>query len=267
MRACILLAVCLACGGRIKGSSDAGTIASPDAGLPNGWTTCTSPNGAIVCGGPGNQCDQACPHDGCENVTVAGQQPALRACDDPATAAASLGVDPSADCHECQDGDLCIDPAPLLPLNPTQEPINENLCVISDYGALYSANGYGAFVAYADHSTYTGDPLPVEATCPQIPGVPLCGGPCGSCPTGFSCTGRSPLHPYSLCLEDSVPDPAGVTAYCCRGVNHCNAGRECFTFKVDDAGQQGADDKGLCINQATCEAAAAAYPGGAYCTP
>lgn len=40
----------------------------------------------------------------------------------------------------------------------------------------------------------------------------------------------------------------------------------CLTFQVDGAVQPMADEFSLCVDGATCQAAAQSYPGGAFCT-
>lgn len=83
------------------------------------------------------------------------------------------------------------------------------------------------------------------------------------CQSGFVCVGRSPLHPYSVCVNEK-----GAT--CQRDVlPSCMdlfADRRCLTFKVDEPSQPVADAHSLCVDRAICDAAAQAYPGGAFCT-
>jgi len=267
MRQCIgylALAAAVGCGGRVIGA-DAGQDASGSDAVveTDGWTACSSPRGAVVCGGP-NQCDPACPTadaGGCGiDLFGGGPDGSLRECTYPD---APLGKDPSGSCAECEDSFLCIDPYPGKS-GAYPSPI---ACVSPDYGVLYQGSGYGKYVSYADHGTYTNSSLPSPATCPPVAGITLCGGSCGSCPPGYVCVGRSPLHPYSLCVNDESQTPPNTGSYCHRGVDHCDSGRECFTFKVDDAAQPLADGDSLCVDQSICQAAAAGYPGGAYCTP
>jgi hypothetical protein len=159
--------------------------------------------------------------------------------------------EPFQDCPGCKDGGVCLD--------PNGDGDGFPICVPWDIGALYGVNGFGTRVRYEDFGLWTGDPLPEPATCPNLPGVDICGGHCGGCPSGEHCTGRSPLHPYGICV------PAQLD-FCGIGCTPCGAGLGCFTYKVQPAAQAVADAIGICFPQATCENMAANLPGGGTCT-
>lgn len=165
------------------------------------------------------------------------------------------------DCNQCKDGYLCT----FLDERVASVGWWSGLkCAGPEYGVLLSLNGKTDWIRYADRSTYLGAPLPEPTTCPSIPGMNLCGGSCGSCPADYVCVGRSPLHPYSLCVN--AAGKPNVLSNCERKFG-CDAGRKCLTFKVDGAAQPIADAHGVCVDAAICDAAATSYPGGAFCGP
>lgn len=176
-------------------------------------------------------------------------------------------------CVRCGDGNLCFltDPRTLDGFGP-QSVFDLLVCGDEAYGTLLAKAGHADMVRYADRSAYTGEALPTPETCPSFPGLSLCGGACGSCGPGATCLGRSPLHPYSICVPNS-PALDGV-AQCGQYVKSCSGdpynrpvSYSCLVFKVDDASQPLADSSGLCAPDAICQAAAQYYPGGAYCRP
>lgn len=96
----------------------------------------------------------------------------------------------------------------------------------------------------------------------------LCGGPCGkTCAPDEVCTGRSPLHPYSLCLPDLRIAGFGYTCRADGKTPRCPQDDYCFVFKVQPEAQAYANANGLCMGKAACQAAASALPGGALCVP
>lgn len=121
-------------------------------------------------------------------------------------------------------------------------------------GVIIAKHGQVDRLGYADYGVWTGAPLPEPKTCPSIPDVPTCGGYCGGCPVGQICTGRSPLHPYGICV--AVSDATCPT---------CSADKGCFTFKVEPAHQAVADTVGFCLPLKECQALAANLPGGGFC--
>jgi len=125
---------------------------------------------------------------------------------------------------------------------------------------MFALNGFADHVRYADRSAYTEAPIsPPPTDCPNIVGLQLCGGACGSCPDKSSiCMGRSPLHPYSIC----VPQLQLGGQF---DVDQCQRGElDCFVFQVDSASQPVADKNGVGVSPAQC-ATAWQYPGGASC--
>lgn len=129
-------------------------------------------------------------------------------------------------------------------------------------GIIVAKHGQTDRLGYADRGVWTGASLPEPKTCPSIADVPTCGGYCGGCPVGQVCTGRSPLHPYGIC----IPQDAGV---CSRvtGINGstCSASEGCFIFKVEAEHQMVADATGFCVPYQECQALAASLPGGGFC--
>ncbi|MEB2313666.1 MAG: hypothetical protein OZ928_17615, partial [Polyangiaceae bacterium] len=125
-------------------------------------------------------------------------------------------------------------------------------------GVMIAAHGQSARLGYADRGVWTGEPLPMPTTCPEIPDVHPCGGYCGGCPVGQLCTGRSPLHPYGLCVREG---------HVCSTTNDwpCEKGERCFVFTVEPEHQQVADSAGFCLPLAVCQASAAHLPGGGRC--
>jgi hypothetical protein len=130
-------------------------------------------------------------------------------------------------------------------------------CAPYDVGVLFAMNGAGTpdRLRYADFGLWTGDTLPEPATCPTFSGFQICGGHCGGCDEGV-CIGRSPLHPYGFCAYDTG---SGCPA------TACASDQSCFHYIVQAAAQDLADQEGLCLPKALCEALAADYPGGANC--
>jgi hypothetical protein len=126
---------------------------------------------------------------------------------------------PSHLCVACADGNLCflLDPRQLTAwkyLGQT-DAFAFFVCGGQEYGWLLAQSGHADMVRYADRSAYTNEALPEPATCPSFPGLPLCGGACGSCATG-TCMGRSPRHPYSLCVLNGIGQGGILLGYVVR---------------------------------------------------
>lgn len=137
------------------------------------------------------------------------------------------------------------------------------LCVDPEVGQLMANAGYPERVRYADWGLWTGAPLPEPGTCPTVDGFTICGGTCGGCPEGRVCTGRSPLHPYGICVTAPL---SGNATYCGDDKNHCDPGQSCFRFTVEPDAQALADLHGWCFGPDECNAIAAGLPGGGTCT-
>lgn len=131
-------------------------------------------------------------------------------------------------------------------------------------GVIVANHGQADRLAYADRGVWTGQPIPKPTDCPKIQDVSTCGGYCGGCPFGQVCTGRSPLHPYGLC----IPTDAGVCSLV-SDINGstCKKGEGCFTYTVEPEHQHVADGTGFCMPLAQCQATAANLPGGGHCQP
>lgn len=249
-----------ACGGSVVGQGDGGD-GGVDVGANDGSIVrdgavilpCNT-DGLKLCGG---QCGQSCPVDKCissnNNPNYKGE---LGVCTD--SSPSRFG----GFCSQCEDGDVCALTSELA-LRPTPIDTFGNLrCADERWALMYSLNGRNDLARYADRSTYTGALLPSPSTCPSVSGFQLCGGACGSCANGYVCMGRSPLHPYSLCVNKGLaPCERGDTIACTS-----KAGYRCLTFKVDPPSQPVADATGFCADRTLCEAAAQSYPGGVFCT-
>lgn len=226
-------------------------LAQPDAG----WTACSSPSGYQLCGGP-DHCAPDCPL--CDSY---GSDPDVGFCS--YDAATPIPID--GDCPQVLDGGIAFVATEYR--HPDGGPNNDSLpCrgVTWEGGQLLYRAGYGSNLIYADGSTFDGTPLPTPSDCPSIPGITLCGGACGdSCAKDGSqvCTGRSPLHPYSFC----APAIQTQVFQCARDDPPGDGKHGCLIYRVSPADQPVANSNGLWIDLATCEAAAAGYPGGADC--
>jgi hypothetical protein len=239
--ACIMVAgtaaasMVVGCGGSTSAARDAGAL---DAGpAPLGPDGCASESGYLICGGTHD-----CPthSDAClycisdpGNVGLCGT-----------TATTGPGI-----CPLCDDGNVCIRVVEQAPYQ----------CLPFDVGQLFAENGSADRVRYTDWSAWTGQALPRPADCGDG-GLPLCGGLCSPCPKGSTCTGRSPLHPYGFCVPSSWND-------CTRSAPNCDSGNRCFIFTDAPDAQAVADQYGLCLPTAECQALAAGYPGGGACVP
>lgn len=228
--AALLLVVAVACGGTTSGG---------DAG----WTTCSSPAGVLVCGGP-----NACPDDtskcGCLLPVNGGVGICATQVDDK-------------DCVVAGDGFVCIE---------TDFPnLGDWYEGPFDLGVLFAANGAAARVRYADDGAWTGDPLPVPSSCPTMQNGFLCGGACGNCPANHRCHGRSPLHPVGICVPqfgDSFNDSCNSAAN-----QPCfHADDACFSYKVEPEAQAFADALSICLPSAFCAELSQSLPGnGVFC--
>jgi hypothetical protein len=230
------------CGGGVAGSSlqDAGH-GEADAV----WTQCSTPGDLRVCGGPAG-CDAT--GKTCDCLRLCGDAGDLAVCSTPA-----FPTGPSAICFLCRDGNVCIMEQPCS--------MTDLVCVPFEMGVLFANNGAADRVRYADFSRWTGDQLPEPNTCPSLSGATVCGGHCGGCANGEICTGRSPLHPYGICVAQ---------AKSCRGgqAGACGSQSEgCFTFKVQPDVQALATINGICLPLGQCQAIAGELPGGGTCDP
>jgi hypothetical protein len=134
------------------------------------------------------------------------------------------------------------------------------LCIPWSLGILFCDNGAPDVVRYVDRGAFDCAPLPDPQDCPPTTGIQLCGDACGPCAASDTCTGRSKLHPYSMCL----PPPHDR---CGTQFPDCGAGQLCMVYLVDEADQAYADLGGRCVPEALCAAAAIELPGGAKCLP
>lgn len=122
--------------------------------------------------------------------------------------------------------------------------------------------GGGERLAYADRGLWTGAALPTPISCPPpSAGVQLCGGGCGGCPSDQLCTGRSPKHPWGICVD--------IDAFICAVGNttnkRCASGEGCFSFVVEPEHQAFANETGFCMSKAVCTETADVIPGGGLC--
>lgn len=246
----------VACGGRLAGD-DGGLDASTDSGMDGeaGYTACSTPEGFRICGTPACSNNDpscgACASNDQNRIGICGttlvDNPLLqRGCD-----------------QWCPDGSICVE----LFLGEIYY-----RCGPYSLGVLLEKYSPDSTIArYADLSAWTGDSLPEPNTCPASAGYQLCGGACSPCPVGDICAGRSPLHPWGVCVPDSPPpdqehtiDDAGTFD----GPTTCagDAGEAVFVFKVDSPSQSTAAKYGRCMPLAMCQALAATYPGGGACT-
>ena len=222
----------------------AGAALDAGVGADAGWTNCSAPEWK-GCGTPD------CP-DGrkdCTLCSISGDAGLLGTC---AGSLLSNDVgDKPSDGRVLLSGQGSFSTVPLFLEN-----------VPYNAGIIVANHGQVDRLGYADRGVWTGDALPMPKTCPSIPDVPTCGGYCGGCPVGQICTGRSPLHPYGIC----IPENAGV----CSTVSsvpgdQCASGEGCFIFKVEAAHQKVADATGFCVPLKECQAMAANLPGGGFC--
>lgn len=129
-----------------------------------------------------------------------------------------------------------------------------------EVGALFANNGGAARVRYADWTPWNDAPLPLSNVCPTFSDFRICGGNCAICLTLEDCTGRSPNHPYGLCVG------AGCRISTVDGGWYgCGAGESCLVFQSSTDGQPLANLAGFCFDNSTCQHAELQYPGGATC--
>jgi hypothetical protein len=204
VRAPIVCLLCSACGAQaLAPPGDGGTHDSEadhsaadrsetdtgvESGSDGGWTQCAAPGDLAVCGGP-RRCKSS---NGCGPLSPGGH---LGSCESSMVEPCVQGLTSEINigCLLTPDGDICV---------------YDFLYAPYDLGTLMSKNGGAADVTYADHGAWTGAPLPAPAACPVESGFSLCGPHCAPCPSGGSCTGRSPLHPYGICVPTDVATTA-----------------------------------------------------------
>lgn len=264
--ACLSVAL-LGCGGLLSasgdghgGNDDAGgdsAANAEDAGAGHGWTQCAAPTGDHLCGREGTPC--ACGPSPSSCAQQSGSCDCLNGAElivgqpDDISICATSQID-QADFYDCPDGQIML----MAPTTDWKKPGDVDHCAPFDFGVLYAKNGWAKAVRYVDWAPFTGDPLPTPSTCPQVQGIQLCGGPCGnSCPDGSVCTGRSPLHPYSVCLPVRPPNSPGPGG----------TGWGCFAFALPSPQDQAlAKAAWNSVPGDWCQAAAKNLPGGGVCS-
>lgn len=222
-----LILVACHCGG-LRSESDAGIDAES--------SQCTS-NGQRICYGPGRCGGERC------NCAASDYPP-----DNLTICAANPGSSVNQ-CPFCVDGKVCIQVYKSLTV--------PEWCTEFDLGLLMLKNGGGGRVRYADLGAFDGTPLPLPTTCKTLPVARLCGPACPLCDIDEICHGRSPLHPYGICVHNK-------TNFCSKSAptKNCQAGEKCFVFTVDISSQSVADEAGNCLPGPVCDDLAINYPGG-----
>jgi hypothetical protein len=207
-------------------------------------TECTSRTGLRICHGA-EDCPSESPEcDICIGDFLNGTEGDLSVCANDAW----FDVGVSA-CWKCPDGSIC---------GAFAEPEGD-LCGPYELGLLFEQAGGADRLRYADHSRWTGEPLPEPTTCPEPGGAEICGPSCPACPGGQVCTGRSPRHPHGVCVLADGDQ-------CMREFPHwCAEGMACFVFAVEADMQPLADEVGHCLPLAQCISTASQLPGGAEC--
>jgi hypothetical protein len=234
-------------GGAATGGHDAGADAAADAG----FTSCSTPSGFRICGGPA-RCSAKDLGCDCLDQKLAAQGEPI-ACASGNDAWVKFGA------HDvmCPDGTLMAEWAGLD---------NGFFCAPYEIGVLFDHLGFSKAVRYADYGLWTGAALPEPTSCPTPSGYTICGGNCGGCPAGEVCTGRSPRHPYGICVTENNEGCRLATTPSPPGGQPCSDGSGCFTFTVEPEAQPLADESGYCFPKAVCTSLAATLPGGAKCT-
>lgn len=249
-RAGATLILLAGCGGTTLQPSDAGTDVAADTSVDGGYTECIAPSGHAICGGV-HHCSGG---GGCTCAPNMVDNPEPRPC---GTNQLAFDYEPGGrgyDCMFCREGSVCLDwfEYDILQCGPF------------DLAYLMSQGGASQNrIRYYDRGFFTGTPLPDVGVCPNVPGVKICGGNCGACAKDEYCVGRSPLHPVGFCLS-SVPNH-----FSCSSKDKCTTypGDGCFRFSVEAGAQPVANEFGLCMPLAQCQALAAGLPGGGTCTP
>jgi hypothetical protein len=250
LRNCLVTAtsigLLLGCGGQSVvqdgGVSDGGATDAEASVL----TQCESSRGPRVCAGP-NSCSFG--DNGCANCWRGGTLDGLGLCQ---SAKGPLQYTVNQ-CIAAPDGMICIAPDPT---NPTTFTVIGDI----DWGLLFLKNGAGDRVRYADMSLFTGDPLPTPTSCDSgVTAVKTCGGHCGGCGADEICHGRSPLHPFGICVKVNDGGPCTSKKF------KCATGSSCFVWTVQPSAQADADGAGYCFPTAQCDNLAATLPGGGKC--
>jgi hypothetical protein len=224
-----------------------------DAGLLPGakLEDCVSDDGVRICGyaagcyepGPPCDCNTSGPDDTVPDISVCRREPLSRG--------------GGAPCGYCRDGDVCLSGAHPVSVSRIA------FCVSESLGRLYWMHGAGDRVTYADSTPYTGEPVPRPTQCPPpIGNVVLCGGYCGGCGGGDQigsrvsyCSGRSPTHPWGICVEYGSH---------CYQASDCSPDEACLLLTTGPPWPPGQYPT-RCVNSADCPLLARSIPGGAQC--
>jgi hypothetical protein len=254
-----LLLVVVGCGGRVTNTdaSDATAVAeggadADDAGAdttaPSGDAgdadQCVMTNGGLLCGGICSGCaGTAC--DALQDRSGGAARLGLCGYDD----FVPKGVN-AALCSVCAEGwPLCAG-TPKVPI-----------CVTTELCAKADALGVSNVCWYQDKTPWSAGDVIGASACP---GAGFCGGSCGTCAAGETCTGRSVHHPFGVCAPLNVAD--GSHNWCPTELS-CSPGQACMRWN----GGTGADTSaqrvtGFCIDAARCNAALHLY-SDISCTP
>jgi hypothetical protein len=270
----LVLAALAGCGARVvvdaatgggpggAGAGDASASSTASAGGFSPHPECAAADGVRLCGGPQGQCPPLaapeCPGFGCTpaidiaSLTVS----ATGVC----WADAPLGA--AAACTACLDGQVCA-----------QRYDDQLVCVPPEVCEALWDLGASSVCRYADKSAYDHQKLPSpEGPCPAEAPSTLCGGACGACLASERCTGRSPGHPFGICVQingNANPSPfwecsmdeGGKILTPCPFVKPI-----CGVFDAAAGDLAAARRYGLCFDDADrCLGLAKTLPGGYLC--
>ncbi len=233
-------------------SSTAGGAAGTGASHPD----CATANAVRLCGGS-KACawlgPPTCPGTGCTAALD------VNAFTPSGAGVCWADVDDAAarQCVACRDGDVCV-----------QRYDDQLVCVAEEVCAGLWDLGATTVCRYADKVRYDRRPLPSATGCPSTGQIHFCGGGCPPCPGTMGCTGRSPDHPFGLCVPMTAQGEFQGVA-CSNTAAECHPGQfndtACGVFSVPTVDDSAARRYGVCLDRKGCLIIRDALPGGFRC--
>ena len=175
----------------------------------------------------------------------------------PSICRVDSALDHLASCDTCLEGDACVLQAPDPP---------SLACVPGDFCKEVTMTGTAA-CTFSDKTPFSLAPIPEPTVCPalSLSSTKLCGGACGGCAAGLTCSGRSPTRPFGLCLPFSPLFKKAPTVDVCAAMTCYDQTASCFYYANALSDPTAVKEYGLCFPTQDCQVLAQSLPGGGVC--